>query len=160
MMFAPFFVVWAVLLGVGVAELGRVVPRPAAALFLLLPAALLLVNLRYVDVSQMTAPHDDSVARLSQAAPGAIYLAHWGDASAMEYQQLVYGLRPDVQVINVFFISPDDLTALIGRSLRTGRAVYATYRQGLPVERFRVVANGDGYQLIERRRMSWTEFVE
>ncbi len=160
MMFAPFFVVWAILLGVGIAELNRVAPRPAAALTLLLPAALLLVNLRYVDVSQMTAPHDDSVTRLSQAAPGAVWLAHWGDASAMEYQQLVYGLRPDVQVINVFFINPDDLAALIGRSLRTGRAVYATYRQGLPAERFRVVAVGDDYQLIERRRMTWIDFVE
>lgn len=160
MMFAPFFVVWAILLGAGLGELGRAAPRPTAAIFLLLPAALLLVNLRYVDVSQMTQPHDDSVARLSQAAPGAVWLAHWGDASAMQYQQIVHGLRPDVQVINVFFISPDDLAALIGRNLRTGRAVYATYRQGLPLERFRVVVVGDDYQLIERRRMTWIDFAE
>jgi hypothetical protein len=160
MMFAPFFAVWALLLGVGLAELARNLPRPAAALALLLPAALLLVNLRYADVSQMAAPHETSVARLTEAAPGAVYLAHWGDASAMQYQQLVYGLRPDVQVINVFFISPDDLMAFIGRSLAMGRPVYASYRQGLPVERFRIAALGGDYQLLESRRFTWTGLVE
>lgn len=160
MMFAPFFVVWALLLGVGLAGLMHNLPRRAAVLALLLPAALLLVNLRYVDVSQMRAPHETSVARLTEAAPGAVYLAHWGDASAMQYQQLVYGLRPDVQVVNVFFISPDDLTAFIGHSLALGRPVYATYRQSLPVERFRVAALGGDYQLLERRRLTWTGLVE
>lgn len=160
MMFAPFFVVWALLLGVGLAGLMRNLPRRSAALALLLPVALLLVNLRYADVSQMRAPHETSVARLAGAAPGAVYLAHWGDASAMQYQQLVHGLRPDVQVVNVFFISHDDLAAFIGHSLDIGRPVYAAYRRGLPVERYRVVATGDDYQLFERRRSTWIDFGE
>jgi hypothetical protein len=160
MMFAPSFTVWALLLAAGLADLATMLPRRVTALALLLPVALLLVNLRYVDVSQMAAPHETSVARLAEAAPGAVYLAHWGDASAMEYQQLVNGLRRDVQVMNVFFISPDDLAAFIGRSLRIGRPVYATYRHGLPVEHFRVIATGDDYQLFQRRRTTWIDFAE
>ena len=78
----------------------------------------------------------------------------------MEYQQLVYGLRSDVQVINVFFIAPENLTAVIERSLRAGRAVYATFRQGLPVERVQIVSTGSDYQLLERRRYLWTELTE
>lgn len=159
-MFAPFFVVWALLLGMGLVELAAILPQRATKLALLLPIALLLVNLRYVDVSQMRAPHETSVARLAGAAPGAVYLAHWGDASAMQYQQLVHGLRPDVQVVNVFFINSDDLAAFIGRSLHMGRPVYAAYRRGLPVDRYQVVATGDDYQLLERRRSTWIDFGE
>ena len=160
MMFVPFFAVWAILLGLGLADLMRIVPKPVASLALLLPAMLLLVNLRYTDVSQLVQPHEVSVARLTKSTPGAIYLAHWGDASAMEFQQLVYGLRPDVKVINVFFISPEDLEALIERSLDAGRAVYTTYRQGLPIDRFYVVSEGSDYQLFDRRRYPWMEFPE
>ena len=160
MMFVPFFAVWAALLGLGLVSLVRVAPRRVAPLSLLLPVALFLVNLPYADVSRMSEPHDRSVSRLVHATPGALYLAHWGDASAMEYQQLVHGLRTDVQVLNVFFITPDNLATLIDDSLRSGRAVYATYRQGLPVERFYTAPHGGDYQLFEYRRYPWRRFPE
>jgi len=153
-MFLPLFAVWAIFLGVGLAQLEAMLPRRGRPVLLALPLALLVVNLSYADVSDFRAPQENSVARLTQAEQGALVLAHWGDASAMHYQQLVNGLRKDVAVINVFFIAPQDLETLIDASLAGGRAVYATYSSGLPLDRVKLAAAGDDFQLLLRPAVS------
>ena len=149
-MFLPLFAVWAIFLGVGLAQLESMLPRRGRPALLALPLALLLVNLSYVDVSDFRTPQENSVSRLVQADSGAVVLAHWGDAGAMHYQQLVKGLRADVTVVNVFFISPEDLETLIDDSLDSGRAVYATYSSGLPLDRIRLASVGSDFQLLPR----------
>ncbi|MEZ4770886.1 MAG: DUF2723 domain-containing protein [Caldilineales bacterium] len=149
-MFLPLFAVWAIFLGAGLAQLQSMLPQQGRPALLALPLALLLVNLSYVDVSDFRAPQENSVSRLVRADPGAVVLAHWGDAGAMHYQQLVNGLRVDVSVINVFFISPEDLNTLIDDSLAEGRAVYATYSSGLPLDRVRLASIGSDFQLTPR----------
>ena len=149
-MFLPLFAVWAIFLGVGLAQLEAMLPRRGRPALLALPLALLLVNLSYVDVSDFRSSQEDSVSRLTRADSGAVVLAHWGDAGAMHYQQLVNGLRTDVAVINVFFISPEDLETLIDDSLAGRRAVYATYSSGLPLDRVKLEAVGSDFQLVPR----------
>lgn len=149
-MFLPLFAVWAIFLGVGLAQLEAMLPRRARPALLALPLALLIVNLSYADVSDFRAPQVESVARLTQTRPDALVLAHWGDAGAMHYQQIVNGLRTDVTVINAFFISPENLETLIDDWLAGGRAVYATYSSGLPLDRIKLVAAGDDFQLVPR----------
>ena len=153
-MFLPLFAVWAIFLGVGLAQLEAMLPRRARPALLALPLALLIVNLSYVDVSDFRAPQEESVARLTQTRRDSVVLAHWGDAGAMHYQQIVNGVRTDVTVINAFFISPEDLETLIDDSLAGGRAVYATYSSGLPLDRIKLVAAGDDFQLVPRPPVS------
>ena len=149
-MFLPLFAIWAIFLGIGLAQLEDLLPQRARPALLALPLALLIVNFSYVDVSDFRAPQEESVVRLTEARSDALFLAHWGDASAMRYQQVVNGVRNDVTVINAFFISPADLDTLIADSLASGRAVYATYSGGLPLDRVKLVAAGDDYQLVTR----------
>lgn len=149
-MFLPTFLVWALFLGVGLAQLEALLPGRTRAALLALPAALLIINLPYADVSQFRAPEQDSILRLTRAEDNAIILAHWGDAGAMHYQQIVNGLRRDVTVVNAFFISPDDQETLINRSLAGGRAVYATFSSGLPLDQIRLKPAGDDFQLVRR----------
>ncbi|MCB0234731.1 MAG: hypothetical protein KDG58_11005, partial [Anaerolineae bacterium] len=146
-MFLPLFAVWAILLGVGLAQLETMLPRRARPAMLALPLALLLINLSYVDMSDFHASEIESVTRLTQTRPDSVVLAHWGDAGAMHYQQIVNDLRTDVTVINAFFISPENLKTLIEDSLAGGRAVYATYSSGLPLDHVQLVAAGDEFQL-------------
>ena len=150
-MFLPLFAVWAILLGVGLAELETMLPRRARPAMLALPLALLLINLSYVDMSDFHASEIESVTRLTQTRPDSVVLAHWGDAGAMHYQQIVNDLRTDVTVINAFFISPENLKTLIEDSLAGGRAVYATYSSGLPLDHVQLVAAGDEFQLVPKR---------
>jgi hypothetical protein len=149
-MFLPVYAIWAIFLGVGLGELERLLPRPARPAVLALPLALLVVNLPYADVSDFSEPQALSVARLAQAEPGAIYLAHWGDAGAMHYQQIVNGVRPDVAVINAFFISQENLEQLVATALAQERAVYTTYSAGLPARQVKLVAAGDDFRVVRR----------
>lgn len=153
-MFLPLFLVWAIFLGVGIAQLETALPPRLRPSVLALPVALLVINFAYADVSDFHAPQVDSVTRLARADRDAVFLAHWGDASAMHYQQIVHGVRTDVTVINAFFISPRDLRALVIRALIDGRAIYTTDSAGLPLDLVRLRAVGDDYRLVRRVQTS------
>jgi hypothetical protein len=146
MMFVPAFLIWAILLGVGLDALERVV-QPYASLTLVLPLALLIVNTPYTDVSQVWEPRDMAIIRLMEARPGAVYLAVWGEAAAMHYLQAVTGLRPDVNVINLFFISKEALMAMVDQVMAVGRPIYTTVHAPALLGRYAFIPDGHGFKL-------------
>ena len=150
-MFLPVFLIWALLLGVGVEWILSRTPKRTHLLALLLPAALLWINFAYADVSDFRAPSEQARDQLLAADTGALYLATWGDAELMRYHQIVAGLRPDVEVVNRFFIAPADLTGLIQRRLDGGRTVYSTYELLMLPPQFVAQKNGSGYHILLRK---------
>jgi hypothetical protein len=154
-MFLPVYLVWSVLLGLGAqglidrARRSRLAGWAEGAL-LCLPAALLLVNFAYVDVSDVHEPARIGRERLTDAGPGAMYLGRWSDAGIMQYHQIVAGVRPDVQVVNTFFARPETLESLVGRALAEGRAVYSVHREPALERRFRLVALDESYRVLRR----------
>jgi len=149
MMFVPAFLIWAILLGVGLDTLERVI-QPRVTLGWVLPLVLLLVNAPYTDVSQEWTPRDMAAARLIQVGPGAMYLAAWGEAAAMHYLQTVTGLRPDVTVINVFFTSKERLTAMVDRAFALGWPIYTTRRDSALEGRYGFAPIAHGYRLYRK----------
>ncbi|MEM7114730.1 MAG: DUF2723 domain-containing protein, partial [Chloroflexota bacterium] len=120
-MFLPVYFIWSIFVAFGLEGLLEMVPQVPQALIFLLPLGLLLLNGRFIDVRQFDEVSETAVSRLEQAEPNAVFLAHWGDASAMEYHQLVNGLRPDVDIINVFFVPDETLAPLADGLLENGR---------------------------------------
>jgi hypothetical protein len=83
----------------------------------LLPIAALWVNFSYADLSSFTRSRDTYPRIMASFEPNALVLAWWGDASPMTYYQQVEKLRPDVQVVDRFLISPEHENWLIDSSL-------------------------------------------
>jgi hypothetical protein len=150
-MFLPVFLIWAVLLGVGVARVLQRIPRQLHLLALLLPASLLTVNLPYADVSDFRLPYEQANQRLLAAEAGALYLATWGDAELMRYHQMVRGVRPDVEVVNLFFITPDDLAALLAYRLDGKGSAYSTTELPILSNGFLFQEAGYGYRILLRK---------
>ncbi|MFQ6029122.1 MAG: DUF2723 domain-containing protein [Dehalococcoidia bacterium] len=93
------------------------------SLFLVLPFIVLLVNVSYTDVSSDTSVKERYVEVLAGMEPDALVLGWWGEARAFDYLQQVEGMRPDVQVVDRFLITPTNEIQLIESSLAT-RPVY------------------------------------
>lgn len=151
-MLLPFYILWTLAIGLGLQALAEPLARGWHGLGLLLPAALLIVNFSYVDASDSTTLKQIGTARLRAVEPGAFYLASWGDASMMEYLQEVEGIRPDVNVINVFFVEEQDFPSLIKMALIRGYNVYLTRRDILKDggDNFQPVGHGYRYPELER----------
>jgi hypothetical protein len=149
-MFLPVYLVWAVFLGLGVGWLLEHVPQWARPLALVLPAALFWVNLSYADVSDFSYPLEQAHERLLAAEPNALYLSTWGEAELMRYHQMVNGLRPDVKVVNLFFITSENLEALVESRLEGDGHVYSTYSAPALPRRFRLEEDGEVYRVILR----------
>lgn len=90
---------------------------------LAIAAGALIVNFSLADVSWDRRAYDNATAMLEAAQENALVLADWGYAAPIYYLQLVENRRPDVEVVNNFFISYADRRQLITRSLE-GRPVY------------------------------------
>jgi uncharacterized protein YbaR (Trm112 family) len=89
-------------------------------------------------------------------APLYPYLADWGFAAPITYLQLTENRRPDVQVINHFFISFEDMRRLIDRSIIQDRPVYTVSVEPDPaLERlYDLEAAGPGYRILSRKSLS------
>jgi hypothetical protein len=146
-MFLPVFLVWAVLLGAGVARAMTLLPRGWAWVSIALPLALLGVNSTFVNVNDMWAIHDVAHERLTSAEPGAVYFARWGDAAAMQYHQAIHGVRPDVTVVNIFLTTPHAAHTLTEDTLRAQQSVYITHDRVSFVQRYQLVATTHGYRV-------------
>jgi hypothetical protein len=134
-MFLPTYMIWALWLGIGYQVLldwvrqGSEAPALQWKEWLLrgLMVSVVLIalawNWRLVDLSDDRSARARGEAILRRAEPDALVLGWWDTAPVVEYLQLVEGQRPDVQTINRFLISYDDLLHLIEREA-TRRPVY------------------------------------
>ncbi len=126
LMYLPAYMVWALCLGVGYDRLLAWVspagtgqsrsPRPAWLLSGLMLATVLLAlgwNWSLVDLSHDYSTRERGEAILSTVEPNAIILGYWDTVPIIQYLQLVEGQRPDVQAINRFMISPENMSKLI-----------------------------------------------
>jgi hypothetical protein len=114
----------------------------------LLPAALLYVNLSYADVNDFREPYRLAGNRLLEAEHGALYLATWGDAELMRYHQIVLGVRQDVVVVNLFFITPEELPGLIAHQLNGMGSAYSTAKLSIPASALQFQEVGYGYRIL------------
>lgn len=96
----------------------------AAALFAL------IFNWRLVDLSQNQSARDKGEEILSVLPPGALYFGYWGTVPVLQYLQLVEGQRPDVQAVNRFLISPENMAEWFRRDIDQ-RPIYADSLPGL-----------------------------
>ena len=87
------------------------------ALSLLLLVAALWVNFSYTNLSSFTHFQDTYPGIMESFEPNALVLAWWADVSPMQYYQQVEGLRPDIQLIDRWLISPENEIELINSSL-------------------------------------------
>jgi hypothetical protein len=90
---------------------------------LVLPIVVMWVNYSHTDLSSFTYIRDQYPRIMGTFEPDSLVLARWPDAAPMQYFQLVEGLRPDIQIVDRFMISPQNEEELIERSL-THRVVY------------------------------------
>jgi hypothetical protein len=128
-MFLPAYLIWALWIGLGyqwlltlVRAMGdRMEQRWGGQLLqvTLIGAVLFAAawNWRLVNLSSDWSSRTRGETILRQTAPGALVLGWWETTPLLQYLQLVEGQRPDIQVINRFLISPDDMRALIAREI-------------------------------------------
>lgn len=76
-----------------------------------------------VDLSQDWSSRAKGEELLDTLPAGALYFGYWDSVPVIQYLQLVEGKRPDVQAVNRFLISPDDMAAWI-RAEASARPVY------------------------------------
>jgi hypothetical protein len=99
-------------------------PAALAALFLLLPASLLLRNYQRVDRSSDYTAYDFASTTLDRLPDHAVILTDSWTASPLWYVQLVEGRRRDVLVSPVFSVPGEDVGAFAQRQFAAGRDVY------------------------------------
>lgn len=83
----------------------------------------LVFNWHLVDLSKDRSARVYGEEILDVLPAGALYFGYWDSVPVVQYLQLVEGQRPDVQVINRFLISPENMAAWI-RSELSRRPVY------------------------------------
>jgi hypothetical protein len=134
-MFLPAYLIWALWLGVGLEWLldwanrrgeartqswGMAMLRGVAIIAVFVAAAW---NWRLVDLSSDRSARQRGEDILGHVEPGALVVGWWDTVPVIEYLQLVEGRRPDVQAINRFLISSDDLRQLVENEIAR-RPVY------------------------------------
>ena len=135
--FIPTYLLWGVLIGIGLGWLSHVVFRNLGKSFkptvvgagLGVVAVMLLgvigysVGLRYpnIDQSGQTATRDEALALLDAAPQGASLFMDWEDVSVIRFYRLVYGMRPD---LTIHTGDPADWAKGVYCALNNGSAAY------------------------------------
>jgi hypothetical protein len=157
-MFLPSYLIWSLWLGVGyqwllgwVRGTAQESARPWnewLARGLIVGAVLIAAvwNWRQVDLSQDRSARARGETILHEVQPRALILGWWETAPLIEYLQLVEGQRPDVQVINRFLVSPDDLRQIIAHEV-SRRPVYIDSLPGTLPQNLEVRPIGSLYRL-------------
>ncbi|HLY65973.1 MAG TPA: DUF2723 domain-containing protein, partial [Chloroflexota bacterium] len=117
-MFTPVYLLWTIPLAFGLDWALVSLPANGARRWI---AGLMVVgilgglaaNYRLLDLSHDERPRDWALSLLSRVPPNSIVLARWAFSGPLRYEQLLGGLRPDVQVIDVFLISRQDVKDLV-----------------------------------------------
>jgi hypothetical protein len=141
LMFVPTFLVWGIWLALGVAAgsrwLEEIGMRYAAhGIMLTLTAAILLINFSYADISSDRSARELGEAIFDTLAPHAVYIGSWKDVPILEYLQIVESRRSDVDLHNVFFVTPRERERLVEESLAAERPVYTFFRDLVEEEVF------------------------
>jgi len=161
LMFLPVYLLWALWLGVGYevilswfdADLQtEAKPTPRLSRWILpgTMAAICLFALAWnwplVDLSHDTSTRQRGEDILAAAGEHALIFGYWDTVPIIQYLQLVEGKRPDVQAINRFMISPENLVKLINREI-SARPIYInSLPAGLPPG-IELIQKGALYQL-------------
>jgi len=164
-MFLPTFLSWAIWIGwgykavlEGVAErkagaggaiLGGRWSQGVAVLLVAIVVMTFFLNFHYVDVSDDWRARALAEALLAEVQPGALVFGSWASAAPLHYLQLVEGQRPDVTVVNRFFIDHRDLEEWIQREIDTRPIYSAEYDPGL-ADKYSFVRLGQAYRLVHR----------
>jgi len=121
-MFLPSYLIWTIWIGWGYATLFDWLERSWQFGLLVLGfapvIAAVFVNLPLTDVSWDRRAYENAAALLEIAEPNALVFGQWGSAAPLAYLQLVEGRRPDVTIINRFFIATEDAHAFIEEQIR------------------------------------------
>jgi hypothetical protein len=116
-------------------------------------AVLLVVlpwNWQRVDLSHDYSTREQSEEILSEVEPGALIFGWWETVPGIQYLQFVEGQRPDVQAINRFLISGDDMETLIRNSV-SERPVYINSPSLTLIQTMEVQQVGHLYQVLARK---------
>lgn len=158
-MYLPSYLVWALWVGIGyqvildwfksenatiASKYISTVPRS-----LILGAVLLalLWNWRLVDLSKDWSTRQVGEAILRQVEPGALVFGWWDTVPVIQYLQFVEGMRQDVQAVNRFLITPEDLAQAIEREVYD-RPIYIDSMPALPNQTLDLERAGPIYRII------------
>jgi hypothetical protein len=130
-MFLPAYLLWALWLGVGYQwaldwvrsfqqqsdPINRRVTQLLRGVMIGAVLVALLWNWPLVDLSNDWSARIRGEAILDEVEPQALIFGFWHTVPLVEYLQLVEEQRPDVQAINRFLITPEDMRRLIRREI-------------------------------------------
>lgn len=154
-MFLPAYLVWAIWAGVGyqwildwIGQGSRAQVETLVVRGMLAAAAVaaLAWNWPLADRSDDWSARERGEAILEAAEPGALVLGWWESVPLVEYHQLIEGRRPDIDAINRFLITHDDMLTLIEREARV-RPVYIDVPTADLLRRYSVEPAGPIYRL-------------
>lgn len=168
-MFLPTYYIWALWVGIGLQAIVEIVeglPERRAAgrngwrrwitagllirvLVLVVLLAVVPWNWSRVDLSQDYSTREQSEEILAEVGPNALIFGWWETVPGIQYLQFVEGQRPDVQAINRFLISGDDMETLI-RESATERPVYINSPSLTLIQTMEVQQVGHLYQVLPR----------
>lgn len=159
-MFLPTYVIWAVWIGVGIHTLlawmsssGKTGDPWVGRLFqtgigLSVLAAFIVTGPR-VNLANDWSTRALGEEILTSVAPNALVLGWWDTVPVVQYLQMVEGQRPDVEAINRFLISFEDMTMLVKTEVLS-RPVYINEMPLAWESTFSVKKVGPVYQLFLR----------
>lgn len=156
-MFLPSYVIWGLWVAWGCQALVEWTDsawRPALRAFLFaIVAVALLVNFPRADVSWDRRAYENAAEMLAAAESDALILGDWGYAAPIAYLQLTEGRRPDVKVINQFFISLEDTRQVVRQALQSSRPVYVvSVEPNLTMQSlYELEPAGPGFRILSRR---------
>ena len=156
-MLVPTYLIWSLWIACGAAALGRYLGRwtqagmaAAGGLLLLMSSYSLVANWRYADISDDWSARTRGEVIFRALPPGAMYVGTWADVPILEYLQLVEAQRPDVQLVNLFFVPVKDLSHLPADHTQADHVLYTSAPQLLSPNKtsaFEYVADCDCYRL-------------
>lgn len=134
-MYLPTYLIWVLWIAFGLQETLQLVGKVDSVQirtvsirilsFLVVSIALfsLVWNWRIVDLSKDWSSRFQGETILKNAEHGALVFGWWDVVPVIHYLQLVEGMRLDVQAINLFLITPDDMMSAISKEVKD-RPIY------------------------------------
>jgi hypothetical protein len=158
-MYLPAYLVWALWTGVGFQTIlnwirnerlnrsGRYLTRFVKGFIIIVVITSAIWNWGRVDLSDDWSTRNRGEQILEDVEPNALVFGWWDTVPVIEYIQLVEGRRPDVQAINRFLISGENMERLIKREIDS-RPVYINNPPATLLDTYGVVLEGNVYRLL------------